>query len=884
MAGDLAGPPSGTVTFLFTDVVGSTRLWATDPDAMSASLRIHDEVMQRAFAEFDGYVFATAGDSFATAFSRASEAVACASALQSALAEANWGGSPALGVRIGLHLGEAEERAGNYFGSVVNQAARVMSVAHGGQVVVTDAVRDASSVDAVDLGTHVLRDIEAPVHLSQVGDGEFPPLRTVPQGIVSLPSPRTSLVGREEAVRDVRKFLATHRLVTLTGVGGCGKTRLAIEVATRETPSHPDGVWFVDLSTITDEDALSGLFAATLSLGVTSDRPVLDQVVTYLTPREGLLVVDNCEHVIDSAAEVIDSLLERCPDLRIIATSRESLEIDGEFTWKIPSLDADDGGPAVQLFVDRAEAAGAHAIDDPGAAATIAEITRRLDGIPLAIELAAARTPTMSVEEIRSRLDDRFLLLSGGSRRGRQRQTTLEDTVTWSYDLLSGPEQQLLQVLSVFQGGFDPSDVAGVADLSEYEARDLIDSLHGKSLVDTTRGVDGTIRHRLLETIRLFAQVRLFEAGRTEEVRNRHLEHFFAITGDGSLEHYLEREVLDYLGREYENVRSVIVWAMESGWPDRAVQLARLALSHAFERGEAEFVVNVLRHPVELDPADEAARLAVLAFALITAGDPVAAIEVNERALRLTADTGCDSFLLSLVVKGGIDVQVAGLRVGTEVFLEAQRWATEHAGPNCRALIDFQVAAAWSQALRFWEAIELFRQGLALNARASSRGIAEAYLAWCLLAVGEIEEADRITATWHDRSIPGMFSHTVKIADHVLMAARGDPEEAGRSLAASIREDVARRASIRSDVLVAFAYIDQLCGDVDHAQELVRRVNPFFSYGIWCWMILEADGAVDGDVYDRLDQFIEAHSVFERAQYMADHGASLMEDEFRRWQ
>ena len=207
-------------------------------------------------------------------------------------------------------------------------------------------------------------------------------------------------------------------------------------------------------------------------------------------------------------------------------------------------------------------------IDDPGAAATIAEITRRLDGIPLAIELAAARTPTMSVEEIRSRLDDRFLLLSGGSRRGRQRQTTLEDTVTWSYDLLSGPEQQLLQVLSVFQGGFlDPSDVAGVADLSEYEARDLIDSLHGKSLVDTTRGVDGTVRHRLLETIRLFAQVRLFEAGRTEEVRNRHLEHFFAITGDGSLEHYLEREVLDYLGREYENVRSVSSGPWRAGGP-----------------------------------------------------------------------------------------------------------------------------------------------------------------------------------------------------------------------------------------------------------------------------------------------------------------------------
>ena len=882
MAGDLAGPPSGTVTFLFSDVVGSTRLWAKDPDAMSASLRIHDEVMHRAFAEFDGYVFATAGDSFATAFSRASEAVACAGAIQSGLAAANWGGNPALGVRIGLHLGEAEERADNYFGSTVNQAARVMSVAHGGQVVVTDAVRDAATVDVVDLGTHVLRDIDSPVHLSQVGEGDFPPLRTVPQGVVSLPSPRTSLIGREEAVRDVRKYLATHRLVTLTGVGGCGKTRLAIEVATREIPSHPDGVWFVDLSAISDEGALPGVFAATLSLGVTSNQSVLDQVVTYLAPREGLLVVDNCEHVIDSAAEVLDSLLDRCSNLRIIATSRESLEIEGEFTWKIPSLDAEDNGPAVQLFIDRAEAAGAYSLDDPGSVATIAEITRRLDGIPLAIELAAARAPTMSVEEIRSRLDDRFRLLSGGSRRSRQRQATLEDTVQWSYDLLSGPEQQLLQVLSVFQGGFDPSDVAGVAAMDEYVVRELVDSLHSKSLVDTTRSVDGTLRHRLLETVRLFAQVRLFEAGQTEEVRNRHLEHFFQITGDGSLEQYLSQVIRDYLSREYENVRSAIVWALEVDRSDLAVRLARMAVDHAAHRGEAELAVDVLRLPVVLEPADEAARLAVLALALNMAGDPVASIEVNERALRLTAETGCDSHLLALLVKGGIEVQVAGLRAGTEVFLEAQRWAAEHAGPNGRAFIGFQVAAAWSQALRFREAIGLLRQIMASGW--SGNGIGDAYLAWCLFAVGETDHLDQVTAAWDPQLKQSTFSFVLTITEHVLGAAQSDAAEAGRSLAAAIREDVARRPTIRSDALVAFAYLSFLSGDIEHARELIGWVTPYFSYGIWCWLIVQLDGTPDGDVYDQLDKFIEAHSVFERVQYMTHHGASLMEEEFRRWQ
>ena len=463
--------PSGTVTFFFSDVVGSTRLWAAHPEAMSASLRVHDQIFNESIDKYEGHVFATAGDSFAAAFARASAAVECAEAIQRFLADVDWGDWPALSVRIGLHMGEAEEREANYYGPAVNQAARIMAVAHGGQCVFTDGVRDAAGVSVTDLGTHTLRDIEAPVHLSQLGVEQFPPIWSVGAGIVALPSPRTSLVGREEAVDKVRRLVAANRLVTLTGVGGCGKTRLAIEVAYREVPSHAEGVWFVDLSTIADEVALPGAFVTALGLTVGPGVEPVEQIAGYLVSREALLVVDNCEHVIDPVAEIIDVLLERAPRLRVIATSRESLDVEGEFTWKVPSLATGHDAPAVELFLERADAAGIDLSPTEATMSIIGDVVERLDGIPLAIELAAARTKSMSIMEIRDLLDDRFRLLSGGSRRMRQRQATLEGAVQWSYDLLSSAEQAMLQTLSVFQGGFAAPDVAAVGEVPERETR-----------------------------------------------------------------------------------------------------------------------------------------------------------------------------------------------------------------------------------------------------------------------------------------------------------------------------------------------------------------------------------------------------------------------------
>jgi predicted ATPase len=375
-----------------------------------------------------------------------------------------------------------------------------------------------------------LRDVAVPVDLRQLGTGTFPPLPGRSAAATTLPSPRTSLVGRDEAVDEVRALLGEHRPVTLIGAGGCGKTRLAIEVAHREVSVTPDDVWFVDLVPVTDDAGVLGELAATIGVtmnaaGLEPAGKRLDALAEFLN-RDALVVIDNCEHVIDAAAELVDSLLERDPRLRILTTSRESLDCEGEFAWRVPPLGTGTGAPAAQLFVERALAAGAELPQSAEADTLIAEIVDALDGLPLAIELAAARTRSMDLAELRRGLDDRFRMLGTSGRRRRPRQATLEAAVQWSYDLLAPAEQSLLQMLSVFHGGFDRAGVVGVTGLGEAEVVDRIDSLVAKSLVDAQRDGSGTSRHRLLETIRLFAASRLEQSGDADAIRDRHLEHY----------------------------------------------------------------------------------------------------------------------------------------------------------------------------------------------------------------------------------------------------------------------------------------------------------------------------------------------------------------------
>jgi predicted ATPase/class 3 adenylate cyclase len=878
--------PSGTVTFLFSDVVGSTRLWAADSDAMSAALRVHDEIFNETISKFHGHVFSTAGDSFAAAFARASEAVECAEVVQVALAEVDWGTWPTLTVRIGLHLGEAEERGNNYFGPTVNQAARVMAVGHGGQVVLTDAVRSAAGVSVTDVGTHTLRDIDVPVHLSQLGDVEFPPLWTVGFGIVSLPLPRTSLIGRDESVVEVRRLLGANRLVTLTGVGGCGKTRLAIEVAYREVPTHPEGVWFVDLSTISDEAALIGAFATALQLGVAADRPALDQVAAYLAPRESLMIVDNCEHMVDAVGDLLDVLLERSPNLRVLTTSRESLEIEGEYTWKIPSLPGGEGAPAVELFVERAAATGAVLGTDRETLSIVNDIVDRLDGIPLAIELAAARCRSLGVSEIRDLLDDRFSLLSGGSRRSRQRQATLEGAVQWSYDLLSDEERSMLQALSVFQGGFSTNDVASVAGTTTAKSLDLIDTLTAKSLIDVTRDASGHVRHRLLETIRLFALSRLVEAGHAVEMRNRHLTHFCADPAGDSLEFMMSKGSVFRRGLEYENFRAAATWAFERGDHAATSRIAGMIAEMAVPRGEVQIAIDAMRLEAEHDDVERAMIDTLLGWTLTVQGDPQGAESILRGAIEIGGRSLSDFHTFALEAEGSRVAVLGDIDAQFTLWQEAHHLAYEHFGPNARAQADLFWVSWHTSVFQYDKAIELSAICLRNGQDYGFIHVIEAYRAMAFLLKGSIEEARNTVARFSEVPQGSQWAHLHSLMTNTVLGHIDGPDEAARALTREMREITSRRPQITGDVLVAYAYLAHLRGEEERCAELLDNCIPFAIYAIHSALNLRAYNLLDQDqktVLNTLRSVWTDDPAVARMARAAANSPRILAEELARW-
>jgi hypothetical protein len=418
------------VTFLFTDIEGSTRRWEADADAMRAALLTHDEVLRTAIEANDGFLFSHSGDGVAAAFASPRSAVDAAVAAQRALE---------LPVRMGLATGEAELRDADYFGTVLNRAARVMAAGHGGQILVADSTAVLlSGIDLVDLGPRRLRDLPTAVGLFQIrAPGlrtDFPPLRALGTSPGNLRHAVTSLIGRESDVAEVQAALRTHRLVTLTGVGGVGKTRLSTEVAARLADEFPDGVWVFELAAVTDPAAVPDAVAAVLGIIQQPGKSVSESVAAALEDRVRLLVIDNCEHVLDAAADLVGAILARSATVTILATSREGLGMADEQLWPVPSLDVGAGidSAAVTLFVERARSvAPRFSMGSADEGAAVVEICRRLDGIPLAIELAASRMASMTVSEVRDRLDQRFRLLVG-SRRGLGRHHTLSHAVAWS--------------------------------------------------------------------------------------------------------------------------------------------------------------------------------------------------------------------------------------------------------------------------------------------------------------------------------------------------------------------------------------------------------------------------------------------------------------------
>jgi len=564
------------VTFLFTDIEGSTRRWETDADAMRVALAAHDDVLCTAIEAHGGWLFKHTGDGVCAAFASPTSAVDAAVGAQRALE---------LPVRMGIATGEAELRAGDYFGAVLNRAARVMAAGHGGQVLVAESTAGLlTGVDLVDLGPRRLRDLPTAVGVFQVRAAglrtDFPALRALDASPGNLRAATTSFIGRESEVAELQAAVKAHRLMTLTGVGGVGKTRLALEVAGRLVDEFPDGVWFFELAAVADPAAVPDAVAAVLGITQQPGKSVSESVAAALEGRVRLLVFDNCEHVRDAAADLVEAILAHPATVKILATSREGLGVADEQLWLVPSLDVGAGidSAAVTLFVERAHSvASRFSLATPDEAAAVVEICRRLDGIPLAIELAASRMASMTASEVRDRLDQRLRLLVG-SRRALERQQTLRHAVAWSYDLLDEPEKALLDRCSVFAGGFDLHSacaVAGSEDIDDFATLDLLDALVRKSLLVADRSA-GRTRFAMLETIRQFAEDQLVAGGAATEVRAAHSRYFAGRGADimALWDSPRQREAYDWFTVELANLRTAFRWAADQGDLDAAAAIA----------------------------------------------------------------------------------------------------------------------------------------------------------------------------------------------------------------------------------------------------------------------------------------------------------------------
>ena len=593
--------PQGTVTFLFSDVEGSTKLSQTLGDvAWAGLLETHRQLMRQAFTAHDGLEVDTQGDAFFAVFTRATDAVAAALDAQHSLAAHAWPADGRVRVRIGLHTGEAVARDKHYIGQEVHRASRICDAGHGGQIVVSqttaELVRDGLPEDATlaPLGDFRLKDLGQAQRLFQLGaaglQAEFPRPRSL-EAPNNLPVERTSFVGRDNDIASIRARMALHRLVTLTGIGGSGKTRLALQVGALALGDFADGVFFVDLAPVSDAELVSTTMAGACGL-LLGEGPGLsgaaldDRLVAALAHRKSLLIVDNCEHLVEAVADLLDRVLAECAEVRLLATSREALGVEGEQIVPVPSLALPDdaalspgealANDAVRLFVERARAVKPGFTLGAENRAAVVEVCRRLDGIPLAIEFAAARVAHLSVQQIALRLEDRFRLLTGARRR-IQRQQTLSATLDWSHDLLISDERAVFRRLAAFAGGFalDAAEaVCGSGDIGRGQVLDLLGSLVAKSLVGTAEGERGDVRYRLLETVRMYAAEKLAVAGEAQALRTRHCDWYLSWLDATPLEHLAHSPAaVAAVGLEIDNLRAVADWCQASDWPDRLAKL-----------------------------------------------------------------------------------------------------------------------------------------------------------------------------------------------------------------------------------------------------------------------------------------------------------------------
>jgi predicted ATPase/class 3 adenylate cyclase len=725
--------PSGVVTFLFSDIEGSTRLWESEPEAMRVALGQHDELVSGAIERAGGRIFKHTGDGFGAAFESVSSALEAAAGIASAIGTAAWDGVP-IRCRIGVHSGEAEPQDGDYFGPVVTRTARVTDAANGGQITVTAAAHRLvsgaapSGTSFVDVGEHRLKDLGEPIGLFRLngpGAEDDRPLRTLETAPHNLPVQLSRFVGREAQIKEVADLVKTTRLVTLTGIGGVGKTRLSLQVAAEVLAEFDHGAWFVELAPLAEQGLVADTVADALDIPQDTTVSSEQRVLQYLADRAALIVVDNCEHLIDEVADFVDRLLRACPDMHVLTTSREGLAVTGEALWRVPSLRVDDDAAAVELFAERARLVRPDFVVNDGNRQTVADLCVRLDGIPLAIELATARLKMLSVEQIAEHLGDRFRLLTGGSRTAVERQRTLLAMMDWSYDLLSAEEQALLRRLAVFYDGFTyeaAEEVCSGDTLPRFEVLDLLGRLVEASMV--TFDSDPTPRYRLLETVRQYSLDKLVDAGEADEARLRHTEYFHGLALE--LEKRLDRDddsAMDDGHTELGNYRAAMTWASEAGHGEMLLDLATALRMYFWNRVMYRESIRWITTAVDMIPDDTVTDryCTAIAFVLTDAGNS-SDVESVERFLPIaehlfeTADSDLGRGVLANAL--ATSVLDTDYRTADKRMREAHQMLRAAGSPRWASSVQNRFISSW-----FLNSREHEEEIRALTAEAVAEGI-----------------------------------------------------------------------------------------------------------------------------------------------------------------
>ena len=712
-------PPTGTVTFLFTDIEGSTKLWEQNPDAMRPALARHDDLLRGCIEQQDGYIVKTTGDGVHAAFATAPEALAAVLTAQRALRAEPWEPQAPISVRMGLHTGIAERRDGDYYGSALNRVARLMAAGHGGQVLlsaatqelVRDLLPEGASLRA--LGEHRLKDLGRPEQVFQLLHPalppDFPPLRSLDNPALpnNLPQQTTSFIGRQKQVEEVKALLGKARLLTLTGAGGSGKTRLSLQVAADLLTGDGDGVWLVELAALSDPALVPQAVADVLGIKEQAGRSIQGTLVEALKPKRLLLILDNCEHLVAACASLASDLLRACPDVHILASSREPLNVAGEQTYQVPSLTLPDPKQqqtveslsqfeAVRLFIERAQAVQPSFAVTNANAPAVAQVCFHLDDIPLAIELAAARVRSLSVEEINARLDQRFRLLTGGSRVALPRQQTLRALIDWSYDLLTEQEKLVLMRICVFAGGWTvpAAEAVCVGDgVEPWEALDLLMALVDKSLVVMEPAGDGT-RYRLLETVRQYAEECLRGTGEAEGTRDRHLSWCIALAeaAAAQLRGPDQGTWLARLETEHDNMRAALAWGEGAAiGPHGAVRLVAALCRFWYVRGhwsEGRSHLEAALARNGMGQETQAQMLGTLGFLVHSLGESTAGRAYLEQALAINRAIGKQSRAASNLIGLGFLTLSQGQVAAARAFFEQSLAITREIGDRRDELIN----------------------------------------------------------------------------------------------------------------------------------------------------------------------------------------------------